>query len=1145
MLIPARRRFPVLTQRRSALSIMPAVLMIVLLVPAAAPAQETVSLMGPKEAWSFDNGSEFPGATGKLTLDPDARREGRDSLKLVGDFTKGGNYVQAGRKIDDVDIRELSLWVRNPGSDQFSLRLSDASGQTHQIVLKTEALPGWQHVVFPLERFFARRGQADAVPGVARYESWGGAKDGRWHGPAKAIYLLLGKPQDKDVKVRTLWINDVAIVPRPAEAAGAEVKATIRLDEIAEGEHDWRFSRGEEFPGAKGSLTVVKDQPAAGQSCLKLAGDFTGGGAYVAAIKEMGDLEAKDLTAVRLRVKTDDAATVGVQLVDGSGQTHQRKGIKINPDGKWHDLVLKPAQVAGGEHWGGANDGKWHGPAKQFVISLSDKSDEKNKRPTVYLADVRAEVLLPVFVQPAAFKSDFEGAAKLGDGWAVKGDVTVDATTAFKGGHSLLLSRSLERVAQPCAVTSPAFSAAPGKWEIRLAGKVDLHSPDDSYSGVVNLECLDGAGKVVERIPVADLFGKHDWQALSKRVEMPKGVKSARFHVQLNKADGRFWVDDLSAAYLAPARRKDDRIARLLFSTAQLGNLLFPDDPRRVNVTVEAIKPLRDDQHTLTYVVRDYWGAEQMRPATATLERKEKKDNRFIYQATIDLSKIPLEVGRYYELHAAIPQEGEEPFRNYTSFAVLPEAETKRYKPEEIPFTSRNWDNRLSEYIKLTDRLGVRTCGVWGGWSSKPPYKPEAPGIELVQKLGMGVLTGTPIASIEQGEKTYDEQALRQGVHNFLDQYGKYRPLIVNLGNEPHGTGERVRDNVEAYRVVYEEIKKVDPTVYVVATSVEPNEEYFKAGYGKWCDAYDFHIYEGSENVRNAMGQYHELMKKYGVVHPLWSTELGLNSQGQTRHAVAVELIKTFSTFFACGGAKASWFCLLYPDADAKSFGSAGDSHDVFDCRYNRYCPRLDAIAYYNAVNAIAVKKFVEEKQYAGGVHAFLFRDRDGRALQVLWRDKGRQDVLVPLPGVKQVQVIRMDGGRRAIDAAGEGVALSVTEDPLLLLYDGGPAALAETLGTPGAALESPPPTAARRGSTPLTVALHGASPDELDLIAPPFWTVKKEQTAPDNSGRASVRFTLTPPAATSARELDLIVTLGGAKGTRRGELYYRCPLSE
>ena len=449
MLLLSMRRFQVPIQRRAALSTRLAGLWTLLLLPLAAPAQEMVSLTAPKEAWSFGNGAEFPGATGGLTFDAQTQREGRDSLKLVGDFTKGGNYVQAGRNIDDVDVRELSLWVRNPDADRFTLRLNDASGQTHQFVLKTETLPGWQRVVFPLERFFARRGQADAVAGVVRYESWGGAKDGRWHGPAKAIYLCLDNPH-KDAKVRTLWINDVAILPRPEEAAGAEATATIRLDEIVEGEHDWRFSRGEEFPGAKGSLTVVKDQPAAGQSCLELAGDFTGGGAYVAAIKELGDLDAKDLAAVRLRVKSDNTAILGVQLVDGTGQTHQQKGVKISPDGQWHDLEIKPAQVAGGEHWGGANDGKWHGPAKQFVISLSDKSDEKTRRPVVSLADVRAEVLLPVFVQPAAFKSDFEGAARLADGWTVKGDVSIDTTTAFKGGHSLVLSRPADRVDRPC-----------------------------------------------------------------------------------------------------------------------------------------------------------------------------------------------------------------------------------------------------------------------------------------------------------------------------------------------------------------------------------------------------------------------------------------------------------------------------------------------------------------------------------------------------------------------------------------------------------------------------------------------------------------------------------------------------------------------
>src|SRR5438132_456906 len=96
----------------------------------------------------------------------------------------------------------------------------------------------WQHIVLPLEQFFAHRGQADAITSVARYESWGGVKDGKWHGPLAAMYLLISPT--KDVKVRTLWLNEITITPRPMEVAGAETTATVRLDEILEGEHDWR-----------------------------------------------------------------------------------------------------------------------------------------------------------------------------------------------------------------------------------------------------------------------------------------------------------------------------------------------------------------------------------------------------------------------------------------------------------------------------------------------------------------------------------------------------------------------------------------------------------------------------------------------------------------------------------------------------------------------------------------------------------------------------------------------------------------------------------------------------------------------------------------------------------------------------------------
>ena len=884
-------------------------------------AQEAVPLISPTDpaaGWKFNNGQEFPGATGALTVDAEAKREGRASLKLAGDFTKGGNYVEAGRKIDGVDIRELSMWVRSPDLEQFTLRINDASGQTHQIGIKTERGPEWKSIVLPLERFFAKRGSADAVTNIAKYESWGGAKDGAWHGPATAIYILIGKTAEK--KQIDLWLNDVSITPR-AMAPG---------------------------------------------------------------------------------------------------------------------------------------------------------------------------------------------------------------TAPFKSAEPIELSRTLENVERPATATTPTFKIAPGEWEVSLATKAALHSPDNSYNAVVQLECLDADGKTIERITVADVFGGQERKVVSKRVNVPKGATTARFQAQLNKTHGTFSAKDLSAIFIAPPRTGEG-IARVLFSTAQLGNLLFPDDPRRVGITVEATKPLVENQRTISCAVRDYWGAEQMKPATVALGEPEKAGEHFIYKSEIDLRDVPLEIGRYYELHAEIPRQNDEPFRNYTSFAILPEAATKRFKPEEVPFTSRNWDNRLEEYVRLSDRLGVRVCGIWGGWSSKPPYDAEAPALDLAAKLGMGWLTNTPAATIEQGKTDYDEKALREGVRNLIGKFGKTRPMFINLGNEPHGTGDRVLKNVAAYRAVYEEVKKTDASIPVIATSVEPNEEYFKAGYGKWCDAFDFHIYESAADVRRTMGEYRALMKKYGVEKPLWSTELGLNSQGQTRHAVAVELLKKFTTFFAAGGANMSWFCLLYPDAQGKEHGSSGDSHNVFDCRYNRYAPRLDAIAYYNAVNAIAVKKFVAEGQYDDGIHAFLFRDRDDHCLQVLWKDKGRADVAVPLADVKEVQIIRIDGSSRALNAAGKSLTLTIGEDPLLLLYDGRQSALPQSLAAPLATLEPP-----RGQAKTLTVRLSGASENGIELIVPPFWLVKKIASA----DHASIRFETTPPPASAVRESDFTIRLG----ERSGELYYRTP---
>ena len=89
--------------------------------------------------WTFDNGSEFPGATGKLSVDTAVKHNGRESLRLDGNFTKGGNYVQAAGNglLPETDIQEISFWLRDSGGDRLTLRINDSSGQCHQLNLKT------------------------------------------------------------------------------------------------------------------------------------------------------------------------------------------------------------------------------------------------------------------------------------------------------------------------------------------------------------------------------------------------------------------------------------------------------------------------------------------------------------------------------------------------------------------------------------------------------------------------------------------------------------------------------------------------------------------------------------------------------------------------------------------------------------------------------------------------------------------------------------------------------------------------------------------------------------------------------------------------------------------------------------------------
>ncbi len=968
---------------------------------------DTKSKLG---GWTFDNGKEFPGAVGRLELvksDP-------PTLNLHGDFSNGGMYVQAAKRLPELPIETVSFEIKVPsGVGKVTTRLIDGTGQCHQLNIRLNDKGGWQTYTFPVARYFTSLEKGAPLDIVTNYEKWSGANDGRWHQPGKLFVILAGR---EALSEGSIAIRNVTLTPTPPKV---DVTTTVRLDEFAEGTTGaWQYNNGNEFKGAEGGLTSIAGTTAE-RSGLRLKADFSNGGRYVGMRNRLDESDVKQTTAIRMQVRSETVNEFSLRLVDASGQTHQRHGFKVNADGEWHLVSIEPEKVAGGEHWGGANDGKWHGGVKLIELMLNTRSSDSPMQ--LDLADLRMEAIVEGQLSQEAWQEDFDEVEALK--WQTSGDVSYDSM--------LTMRRTLETIQQPTSASSPRFAVKEGSWRVAYRWKSDLHSPDNSFHGAVELNIYDTNDHKLATFPLAIGFGQNDWTEVEKQIRLPHGVAYASWNCQLNKTYGQFSIDDLTVARLV-VQPAVPRIESIRIASEAIGNLFYPERPIAFQISVPTNKPLAKEDQLVQAEVRDYRGDIVLSQIVAPLSQVEGQT----YDGQIELDRSKLNVGQFYELHVTIAQGEGDPAMEFSGFAILPEAISKQYKPEQIPFTIRNWDSRFPDYFYLADRLGLRMMGVWGGWSNEPPYRPKLPGLEIVKKLDAKWVTGTPASKVEdEGFKTVTEESLRQGMTNFLKEYADQGLAMIALGNEPHGKGKVVLDNVKAYKAVYEAVKAYDPAIHVIGTSVEPNKEYFEAGYQNYLDSYDFHIYEHYSKVRRTMAEYRKLMEKYDAVKPIHSTELGLNSQGQARLAVAIEMIKKCTVFFAEGGETVSWFTIMYPDKDGNARGQFGDAHCVFDCKFNNYNPRLDAVTYYHLINSLGVKKFIEEKQSPDGTQSYLFRDDAGNCLKVVWNDEAKKIVDLDVAKDAKVDVIRIDGLRQHIDTNRALVQLEVSDEPLMLLY--------------------------------------------------------------------------------------------------------------
>ncbi len=209
-----------------------------------------------------------------------------------------------------------------------------------------------------------------------------------------------GAAADVDAVLSRLGAWGLPSYPEKLKQELDGVVTQLLIDDFDAMSPGWKYVGGEEFPGAKGSLTVDGQVKHGGRASFRLHGDFIGGGAYVGVwLDILGRLGGRDVKELRLWMKSSTRGSFGIRLADGSGQVHQRHvNLPGGPSGEWQEVVLRIQDLVGGERWGGANDGKWHAPLKGLGINAgrSVEPGQKDLKP----AEVWFDDLVGVLAEP-------------------------------------------------------------------------------------------------------------------------------------------------------------------------------------------------------------------------------------------------------------------------------------------------------------------------------------------------------------------------------------------------------------------------------------------------------------------------------------------------------------------------------------------------------------------------------------------------------------------------------------------------------------------------------------------------------------------------------------------------------------------------
>lgn len=159
----------------------------------------------------------------------------------------------------------------------------------------------------------------------------------------------------------------------PAGAA-----AVVTLDDFDRPEETYPYVLGWEFPGARAEFSWQAGGAEASPGALAIEYDFTAGGNYVAWSYQ--DFFPNPGSRLRFRAQSEKPRQIVFRVVDSTGQFLQRV-LSLEPDG-WQGLEVDVSEGSTGwsGYWGGANDGRVHGPLTQLFLGPERSQEQETGR---------------------------------------------------------------------------------------------------------------------------------------------------------------------------------------------------------------------------------------------------------------------------------------------------------------------------------------------------------------------------------------------------------------------------------------------------------------------------------------------------------------------------------------------------------------------------------------------------------------------------------------------------------------------------------------------------------------------------------------------------------------------------------------------